>query len=276
MKTIAMGFGMALLGLSFAWAQPAAAQGYLMPDTPKKGFWVETMRPDVKLFDVTIPSTAWYVSGRYPLAERVWGVAEIPFAYGDLDVSGSSEMSGRGVFGNPYVGVELAATGQITLELGARAPLTSADDESFGDVVGMLADMMRFEAFAVDVVPVSAAASFRQTLSSGLNVGARAGVTSMFWTGDDDVGETTTFLDYGVFGHYPVNMARFGAGVAGRWDLTEDYGDFSDNSLHHLGLSADYMFRRVRPGLEVRIPLDKDYRDLISSSVGLYVQVPLR
>lgn len=276
MKTKMMAFPLALVGLSFAWATPAAAQGYLMPETPRKGFWAEAMHPDVKLFDVTAPSSAWFLSGRYPLAARVWGVAEVPFAYGDLSVSGSSELSGRGVFGNPYVGIEFAATDGVLLELGARAPLTSADDESFGDLVGVLADMMRFEAFAMDVVPVSAAASLRHTVDSGLSLAARGGVTSMFWTGEDDEGATTHFLDYGVFGHYPVSMARFGAGIAGRWNLSEDEGSFSENSLHHLGLSADYLVRRVRPGIQVRIPLDEDYRDMVSSSVGLYVQVPVR
>lgn len=270
-----------LLGVtlaSLAGAEAAQAQSYLMPQTPEKGVWLEATHPNVETFgdvELTAASSAWFLSGRHPITSRLAGVAEIPFAYGNLDISGASALQGKSVFGNPYVGAELALNDRVTFEGGVRLPLTTADDESFGDVVGVLADVMRMEAFMMDVVPVSAAANLRHTMASGLGLRARGGVTSVIWTGDSDAGENFTFMDYGVFAQYPVSMARFGAGVAGRWNVTEDEGGFSDNSLHHVGLSADYAFGRFRPGVNARIPLDKEYRDLVSSSIGLYVQLSL-
>lgn len=65
-------------------------------------------------------------------------------------------------------------------------------------------------------------------------------------------------------------------GVAGRWAASVDEGSFSENSLHQLGLSADVLLKGVRPGISVRIPLDEEYRDLVKSSVGLYLQVSVR
>jgi hypothetical protein len=270
-----------LLGLTLgviSGAEAAQAQSYLMPQTPEKGIWLEATHPEVKAFgdvDLTVASSAWFLSGRHPLTSRLAGVAEVPFAYGNVDISGAPALEGKSVFGNPYVGVEFALNDRVTFEGGARFPITTADEESFGDVVGVLADMMRMEAFMIDVVPISAAATLRHTLASGLGLRARGGVTSVVWTGDSDLGESFTFMDYGVFAQYPVSMVRFGAGVAGRWNVTEDEGGFSENSLHHVGLSADYAIGRFRPGVNVRVPLDKEYRDLVSSSIGLYVQMSL-
>lgn len=281
MDRIRSGSTFAVLGIAlagFAGVQPTAAQSYLMPQTPEKGIWLEATHPDVKAFgdvDLTLASSAWFLSGRYPFTDRFWGVAEVPFAYGNVDISGGSGLEGKSVLGNPYIGAEYALNDRVTFDAGVRIPVTTADDESFGDVVGMLADMMRTEAFMMDVVPISAAATFHHRLAGGLSLRARGGATSVIWTGDGDMGESFTFLDYGFFAQYPLNVARLGAGLAGRWDVTEDEGGFSENSLHHVGLSADYSFGRFRPGVNVRVPLDKEYRDLVSSSIGFYVQMTL-
>jgi len=282
MKRIDSGLAAPFLGailVALASAQAVEAQSYLMPATPEKGFWLEATHPDVKIFDdldLTVASSAWFLSGRHPVAGRFHGVVEVPFAYGDVDVKGGSGLSGRTVLGNPYVGAKFALDERFTFEAGLRIPVTTADETSFGDVVGVFADVMRMEAFMMDVLPISVAANFRQTLPNGLALRFRGGVTPVIWTGDSDEGDTFTLLDYGAFVQYPVGRARLGGGVAGRWDVTEDDGDFSENSLHHLGVSADYAFGRFRPGINVRVPVDSNYRDVVSSSVGFYVQMALR
>jgi hypothetical protein len=275
MNILRSGLAAALFGAILFGPLPAQAQSYLLPGTPEKGLWLEVSHPEVEAFEVTVPSTAWYASARYPVAQRFWGVAEIPFAYGKVDGPAIPELEGGTVLGNPYVGMEYAASDRIRVEAGVRLPLTTADDLSFGDVVGFLADPLRGEAFMQDVVPLSSAVTFSHSLDSGVKLQARSGVTSMIWRGDDELGETVTALDYGILAHYPRGLARFGGGLTGRWDVSAEEDGFSENSLHQLGLNGDYQFGRFRPGLNLRVPLDKEYRDLVSASVGVYLQVSL-
>jgi hypothetical protein len=275
MKTFATGLAASLFAVFLA-AQPAVAQQYLMPETPNRGIWMEASHPNVKgELAVTLPSTAWFLSGRHPVMDRLWGVVDVPFAYGKLDVPNASD-DGATVLGNPYLGVEYTAMDRVTLEAGARLPLTTADENSFGDVVGFLADPLRGEAFMMDVFPLSAAVNVRHSFAAGTDLRVRGGVVSALYTGDEDEGETMTFLDYGFFTTYPLGLVRVGGGVSGRWDATADEGDFSDNSLHQLGLSSDLLFRGMRPGISLRVPLDESHRELVGSTVGLYLQVPLR
>ncbi len=280
MSRIPWVLSLSFLVLSALGVQSAAAQSYLAPETPRKGIWMEAMHPNMKdPFKVTAPSSAWFFSGRYPLTHQLSGVLDVPVAYGRLDGEGASEWGRETVLGNPYLGVELAATDRVQVELGVRPPLNTVNEESFGDVVGFLADPFRGEAFMDDVVPVSGAVTFKQAIPSGMgaDVRARAGVTTAIYTGDeDDLNQTTTFLDYGMFATLPVGITRLGAGVSGRWDATEDEGKFSDNSIHQLGLSADVLFLdRFRPGISVHVPVDKPYRDSVGSTIGLYLQVAL-
>jgi len=275
MNGIRSGLITALLGVVLVGVQPLAAQSYLTPGTPLKGMWLEVSHPDVEVFEISTPSTAWYASGRHPISTRFWGVAEVPFAYGKAEVSPALESKGSTVLGNPYLGVEFALNERVQLDAGGRLPLTTADEESFGDVVGFLADPLRGEAFVQDVVPISGGVTLRHSLATGVDLRARGGVTSMFWRGDDDLGENVTALDYGITALVPRGAARFGGGVTGRWDVSADEDGFGENSLHQLGLNADYAWGRMRPGLSLRVPLDSDYRDLVSSTVGLYLQVAL-
>jgi hypothetical protein len=154
-------------------------------------------------------------------------------------------------------------------------PLTTADDESYADVVGVLADPFRLEAFAEDLVPVTGALTFRQAFSETLGLGARLGTTVNFYTGDEDY-DTETLVEYGASATYAAGAARFNVGFAGRWNATADEGSFSDRSLHLASFAADMQLGGVRPGVTVRLPLDKEYRDMVGSTIGLYLQVPLR
>ncbi len=264
-----------LLVASLGVALPATAQVYLLPAAPEKGVGIEVSHPEFKEFDVTAPTSVTFLSGRMPLNAR-WSVfADVPFAYAKVK-GGVLDSDGNSVLGNPMLGVEYRPVAGWTVDGGVRAPLTTADSESFADVIGFLSDPQRGEAFLEDVVPVSVSTTYHRSLTPEFGLRARGGVTSAIYTGDDDEVGTETFLDYGVFGSYHRGIARFGAGMSGRWMATADEGDFSDNSMHQLGLTADALVAGVRPGLSLRVPVNSTYRDVLSSSLGVYVQVPLR
>jgi len=284
MKNAPLVLTAALAAAALSAVQPAAAQGFLLPSAPEKGVALEAAHPDFKIFDVSAASSIWYLSGRLPVTERLRVFADVPFAHakpkavnvgGMQDATTVFEAKASSVIGNPLLGIEYVATPAVRLELSARAPLTTADDESFADVMAAFSDPQRLEAFVENVVPVSGMVTVERSLVPGLDFRAKGGVTSVFFTGDES-GETTNFVDYGVFGSYTAGIARLGSGVSGRWNASADQGSFSDRSLHQLGVTADVRLGGVRPGVSVRIPLDKDHREVVSSTVGMYLQVPLR
>lgn len=277
MKKTQLVLASAVAAASLWAAQPAAAQSILMPSTPEKGVWMEAARPNFKMFDTTLPSTVWYVSGRLPVHERLRAVVDVPFVYaqfkGDEELLGTESSS---VIGNPFLGLDYVASKQLLLELGFRAPLTTANENSFADLIGFLADPQRAEAFLEDVVPVSGAVTYEQSLPAGLGLRARGGATTLFYTGAEEEQGTETLVDYGLFGSYTAGIARLGAGVSGRWAATADEGSFSEKSLHQVGFTADALVRGVRPGVSLRIPVDNNYDEVLGYSIGVYLQVPLR
>lgn len=254
-----------------------AAQSILLPGTPEKGIALEALHPNFRDVDVTAASTVLFLSGRYPLTPDIRLIADLPFVHGELDGPAGEWFDGKGsVLGNPKVGVELAVLPALTLEGSLRLPLTTADESSVGDVIAMLSDPQRLEAFAMDVVPVTAAATYERALAAGLSLRARAAATQVFLTGDAADEDDVTLLDYGLFGTYRVGAARLGLGASGRYQASGEEADFGDRSLHFAGATADFLVAGVRPGISVQLPLDADHRDLVGAQVGVYLQVPLR
>jgi hypothetical protein len=261
-------------------AAPAAAQSILLPSGPEKGVALEAAYTDFKIVDVSAPSSTWFLSGRLPVGRGLRVFGDLPFAYGRVtmdfeEAGGEAASAGDAVFGNPRLGAEYLITPSLTVEGSFRLPLTSASETTVADMVAFMADPQRGEAFVRDVVPVAAALSYERGLASGLGLRARAGGTTLFFTGED-APDNVSLLDYGLFGTYASGPARLGAGFSGRWNLSEDDGGFADNSQHWLGLTADATVRGVRPGISLRLPLDEDYREFVGPSVGLYLQVPVR
>lgn len=275
MRTIHRTALAALLVAAPLGAHPAAAQTFHLPTATERGISLEMSHPNFKAFDVTLPTTVWFVSGQIPLGQRLRATADLPFAYAKAD---SGELSGESssVLGNPQLGLTFQATPTLSVEVGTRLPLNTADAESFADVIGFLTDPQRGEAFADEVVPVSGAVTWERGVASRLNLRARGAVTTALYTGDDEDGSTESLLDYGVFASYTLGMARLGAGFSGRWMASADEGNFGDNSLHQLSMTADVGVGPVRPGIAVRLPVDRTFREVMGSSVGMYLQVPLR
>jgi hypothetical protein len=267
-------FALALTAGSLV-AAPSSAQDLLTPAAPAKGVTLEGSYSDYEGGAVNFPSTVWFLTGRAPIGGNFSAVVDLPFSYANVETGTETETNS--VIGNPYLGIEYAASPRLKLELGTRAPLVSSDEESFADALAFFSNPMRGEAFLDDVVPLTAAATLTQEISPSFSLRARGGATEFFYTGDsDEDSENETSLDYGVAGTYTTGNARFGLGLTGRWIATSDEGSFGDNSVHQAGASADVLFRGVRPGISVRLPLDSDFRDLVNSSIGLYLQVPLR
>lgn len=263
----------ALAAASVVSAQAAEAQSLLLPGMLEKGVWIEATHTSFEEFDVDAPSSVIMLSGRLPVGSRFGVTVDLPFSYASYDVDGGDESNT--VFGNPYVGVDVAALEGLMVEVGTRLPLNTADAESVADLIAAVADPFRAEAFLDDQVPLLASATYSYPLASGFGIRARAGVATLFYTGDEDDRDTESVLDYGLVGTYTAGPAQLALGVAGRWDAGADEGDFTDNSVHQAALSADVEVGSVRPGVSVRVPLDSNFGDVVKSSVGFYLRVPM-
>lgn len=263
----------AALGAVLWAASPAQAQTFHMLATPEKGVWMEASYADLEIMETSFPSSTWFLSGRMPITDRVRAMVDVPFAHAKVDLGLGKESNT--VLGNPYLGLEFL-TRSLVLETGVRLPLTTADGESFADVVALLGDIQRSEAFMEDIVPVTAAATYTHGLDRGLSLQARTGVVGVFYTGDNEELDSDALIDYGLLATYPTGAARFGLGFYGRWAATADEGSFGNNSIHHAALSADYKVRGVRPGISIRVPVDSQYEEIVNSTIGLYLQVPIR
>jgi hypothetical protein len=259
-------------------AIPAAGQtSPLLPVQLERGISLEMAHPSFRELDVSAATSVWHLGGSLPLlVPGLRAVVDLPVAYAALDGATGEFAESSTVFGNPYLGVEFDVRSFLVLEAGIRAPLTTADAESYADVVGFLADVSRGEAFLEDAFPVALGVRAEHRVRPDLSFSARLGMVQAFYTGDDDDMSSMTFVDYGVGSTWTGGAARVGAGLAGRWDASADEGKFGENSLHQLGVTADLALGPVRPGLSFRLPLDQDHRDILRASVGAYVQIPIR
>lgn len=62
-----------------------------------------------------------------------------------------------------------------------------------------------------------------------------------------------------------------GGGITGVAILTED-GSFGERTYHQAGVTLNLLLGEVRPGINVRVPLD-DELDFIDFTVGLHLTV---
>jgi hypothetical protein len=263
---------LAILAASLT-ASDASAQS-LLPEGPAKGLWMEGSRTSFWVFDQEVPTAVWFLGGRLPVSGRVSAVFDIPFSHARIDLMGSSKSSS--VAGNPYLGVEFRASPELVVSMSTRLPLTSADDESFADVLAILADPQRLEAFAMHAVPASVFAAYTGQLAPGLSLRAHGGTTRIFRT-RKDLPDPDTMLDYGLMTTYDWKSVRTGLGLSGRWNTTaRDASNQSDDSINYTALTLDLRVGSVRPGLSARVPMDSDHRNLAGASLGLYLQIPLR
>jgi len=82
--------------------------------------------------------------------------------------------------------------------------------------------------------------------------------------------ESTTFLDYGAKAGYDDGAFSLYTAVTGRWNTKQTSGK---SALHHLGFELGYRIGMVRPGLFIRLPLDKEITEIMDRTIGGNVSV---
>ncbi len=123
---------------------------------------------------------------------------------------------------------------------------------------------------------VSGALNYRVHNQSGTGVRLRIGPELCIRT-TGRIGPRTEWLgDYGAQLYHVAGPLELSAQAGGVANLRGEDGNFGERSFHQLGLGGSYLLGAVRPGLVLRLPLDKDMTDVLDYVVGLTLQVPLR
>jgi hypothetical protein len=91
----------------------------------------------------------------------------------------------------------------------------------------------------------------------GVKVNLFGGPTLWFPVGGAK-GDTEVLFDFGLQFWMESEVARAGAGITGRWMVSEDKGDFAEKTIHQFGFAANFGSGSFRPGFHIRVPLDND------------------
>ena len=232
---------------------------------------------DIHYYDVEPTSVAAFLSGRVALDESIDLVAELPVSrYGfsfrdEMTDLGEADLS-ETTIGNPYVGVRLDTDQPVRWEVGVRLPLLS-DDEFIGAWTGMIADQTgRLEAFMPNTLSITGTASGAHSLASNGRVGFRVGPSLLINTDEEEYEDgQEMILHYGIDIEYRQGRAIIGTGIDGVMIVTEGDG-LAERTLHQAVLAVMADLGTLRPGIQVRIPLDDEYyRDVSKLILGLTV-----
>jgi hypothetical protein len=131
-------------------------------------------------------------------------------------------------------------------------------------VVGVAGEIERMEAFRPETLGLYASGTYTRPLVSGLSLRARGGYALL--TGEGSPEESV--LGYTGQLWYRAHRADLGAGVTGRWAITQD-DPGADVAIHQAILAGGYSFGRVRPGIQLRFPLDGAIDAMTGFTAGL-------
>ncbi len=262
----------AFLGPLALWPVTAEAQSMWIDSPGPSSVQLEVIRPVLDEQSVDLGGFAFYLSGRWSVGEAAAIVTEVPFAHGNTDTPIRSESDNT--VGNPYLGLELSRRGSpLTGALGVRVPL--AADRNLGSALGFAADAVdREEAFLPDVLSLHGAVRYEYRAPTGLTLTGLLAPIVWVDVGDALADNSELFLGYAAKIGYVGEAFAVSGGFSGRGLVTES-GNLADRTIHQAVLSASLALDRYRPGVQIRLPIDEDMRNLldwvISFSFGVRV-----
>lgn len=250
-------------------AAPAAAQSIWLDREHRPSVLTEIYFPSFDGADSQFPTWTWFAATRLPVSQTVSFVGELPYVHGDFGTFASGSA-----IGNPYLGIEIAPDPNgVRFDLGVRPPLME-DDDDIAFITGYFTDVDREEAFFPHTLPVRLGIHYYHGANAGSHVAYDIRLVPALWidTGDA-LSENEFFLGYGGMVRYEAENLRVGAGLTGRYNVTNEVGGFSDNSVHQFEIAGDFLKGSVRPGVQIKIPLDSDLSDFVNPAFGLSVMI---
>jgi hypothetical protein len=212
-------------------------------------------------------SLTYFLSGQHEVSPGTRLLVDLPFAH----ASKSNFDGASTAIGNPYLGAEFARS-NVKLEIGLRVPMASKSNNA--SYIGTFADFDR-SAFDPRLTIVRAKLSIRDTKPNGLSLGANAGPSYGHYKDlPDDVPAGEIDFSYGGDVGYRSESMRVGVRGAGLINLSLS-GTWGSRSIHKAGVFGDFGSGRVRPGVQLSIPIGFNARTEIDWALGFSVQVAL-
>lgn len=239
------------------------------------------LKPFLKEDGFQFLSGAVYFSGSGPVGKSLRIEADVPLARTGYHLatvpSSPSQSSVR--LGNPYLGLRIHQSGRpLSGYLGLRLPLAGDPTSTAGNLamlVGALSDPDRLEAFLPKVFSVRAGVELRSVSLGGMLIGAKLGPSLLVATEGGGGDDAELFADYGVQGGYEGTAVRATVGITGRFIATESGGSLGERTEHVITGIVELRRGPVRPGLLIRVPLDKSVRETVGATVGFGLAIVL-
>lgn len=254
-------------------SSPAAAQSPWMARDGEYTLMLEFLHPTIEGVNSELFSGAFFLAGRGRFSSSISVVGELPFARHKSTADFSSFETSSSSIGSPYVGLEMKlASGPAFLELGVRPPLAS-DSEAPATTTGLLADVTRWEAFFPDAFSVVGAFNVREVTPSKLAFRLRVSPTLVIPTDNSSGDEAILFAIYSFQVGYHGSMARIGAGMSGRSEITNEFFGLTNlgaRSATQFEVHADFLSGQIRPGLDLHVPLG-EFGEIVPAVLGASV-----
>lgn len=256
---------------------PISAQAQSIWTAPKHqdGITLEAQKPDFDnqfITDGAFASSVYFLSGRYTVHPSLRLGAEVGLSHFGMDADVPGVDLSETAFGNIGLSAEyLTPVNNLSATLGVHIPTAT---DNMGIVTGGLSDLQRPGSFSPDTWTISTLGDYSYALSSNFDLRVNGGPLMSIATFDDET-ETRFGLQYAAQGWYTTRYAMLGAGVNAFSDLSErdDELDTFERTSMAAGGSVIGKFGRYQPGVNVMVPVTKDYRDFVDWRAGLSLSV---
>ncbi|MBI1807288.1 MAG: hypothetical protein HYR76_09595 [Ignavibacteria bacterium] len=224
---------------------------------------------------------AFFLTGRFRTSPENMVVIEIPYAVASYEdsyymyLNGSlvpiAQTTSDNTIGNPYIGTEIGKPESIVFgEIGARFPLAS-DKSYYTEAVAIASDIDRWEAFLAHAFTVGGAINVRVRDPQGPFLRVRFGPSLWLPTRG---GGGIVALSPAISAGFDGTKVTIALGLSFRelLDLSSSYNtnvsQFLASTALHLGI--------VHPQLQLRLPLDDNFKRSIDYVLGMGVAVELK
>ena len=237
---------------------------------------VEVVKSDVDFYEKTTAMTSTtFLSGSLPINNKLTSFGELPFVHFNIDEKGYPYDS-QNRLGNPYVGL-VYHEANVNTQLGMRLPLVSDienSSDSYALNYGQYANYInRMGAFLHKRFPVYASVEYIDQEFEDIDIQVYNGLTALF--AQSDAYDHELFWNYNIAAGFSKDKFAFMIGWGGFMLLTDDDLSFTKRNLNQAEIGVQYDFGDVRPGVSLRVPVDKDYSDMIDFAIGFKVDVVL-
>jgi len=212
--------------------------------------------------------------------------ADVPFMRAGYDFGGTVGDKSSFRVGNPYIGLRIGDdTKMWSGTLGFRVPLNAKPDTPIASrtvSVGTLTTFDEYEAYESNTMTVRTNMEARWVSANHVLLGAKAGPSVLITTDGNPQAQTDIFFDYGGRLGYESEGSQFTVALTGRYLVTPADRKFercqdsgcSVQRFHHAATgTVELRYGTLRPRLSLRIPFNKDIRDITGGilTVGLSV-----